>query len=113
VVATPPGERHGLPALMAAACLREDHWLTHYLAADLPVAEVTRLAAEAGANLVVFSSVTQSGARRAQSAAREVAAAVPRSFALAGRSGDSLRELIRLARSVPVARPVPGARESG
>src|SRR5438128_1443270 len=30
VVATPPGERHGLPALMAAACLREDRWLVHH-----------------------------------------------------------------------------------
>ena len=45
VTATPPAERHGLPALMAAACLREDRWLVHHLAADLPVAEVIGLAA--------------------------------------------------------------------
>ena len=31
VVATVPGERHALPALMAAACLREDRWLVHHL----------------------------------------------------------------------------------
>jgi len=98
VVATPPGERHGLPALMAAACLREDRWLVHHLAADLPVAEVTRLAAAVGADLVIFSSATPEGARRARAAAREAAATDPHPLALAGRPGDTLRDLIRLAR---------------
>ena len=56
VVSTPPGERHGLPALMATACLREDRWLVHHLAADLPVNEVTGLARLADASLVVLSS---------------------------------------------------------
>ena len=55
VASTPPGERHGLPALMATACLREDRWLVHHLAADLPVNEVTGLARLAGASLVVLS----------------------------------------------------------
>jgi excisionase family DNA binding protein len=107
VVATPPGERHGLPALMAAACLREDRWLVHHLATDLPVAEVTRLAAAEDADLVVFSSATPEGARRAQDAAREAAAADPHPLTLAGRPGDSLRDLLRLARD---ARG-PGARQ--
>jgi excisionase family DNA binding protein len=106
VVATPPGERHGLPALMAAACLREDRWLVHHLATDLPVAEVIRLAAEVGADLVVFSSATQEGAQHAEAAAREVAAANPGPIVLAGRPGDSLRDLARLARDAggPAAR---------
>jgi MerR family transcriptional regulator, light-induced transcriptional regulator len=99
VVATPPGERHGLPALMAATCLREDRWLVHHLATDLPVAEVTRLAATVRADLVVFSSATPEGARRARFAARDAAAGDPRPLALAGRPGDSLPDLIRLARS--------------
>jgi MerR family transcriptional regulator, light-induced transcriptional regulator len=98
VVATPPGERHGLPGLMAAACLREDHWRVHHLAADLPVAEVTQFAAAVDAGLVVFSSATAEGARRAQSAAREAAAANPGPLVLAGQPGDSVRDLIRLAR---------------
>jgi len=98
VVATPPGERHGLPALMAAACLREDRWLVHHLATDLPVAEVTRLAAAVRADLVIFSSATQEGARRARAAARQTAAAGPHPLALAGRPGDTLQDLIRLAR---------------
>jgi methanogenic corrinoid protein MtbC1 len=100
VVATPPGERHGLPSLMAAACLREDRWRVHHLAADLPVPEVTRLAAAAGADLVVFSSATQEGARTARAAAREVEAASPRPLALAGQPGDSVRDLIGLARGL-------------
>jgi MerR family transcriptional regulator, light-induced transcriptional regulator len=107
VVATPPGERHALPALMAATCLRQDHWLVHHLATDLPVAEVTQLATAVRADLVVFSSATPDGARRARSAARSAAAAGPRPLALAGRPGDSLQDLIRLARS---ARG-PGARQ--
>jgi methanogenic corrinoid protein MtbC1 len=98
VVATPPGERHGLPALMAAACLREDRWLVHHLAADLPVTEVIRCAHDVHAGLVVFSAATQEGASAAVAAATKVAAAIPRLLVLAGRPGDSVGELIRVAR---------------
>jgi len=104
VVTTPPGERHGLPALMAAACLREDRWLVHHLAADLPVAEVSRFALDAGAGLVVFSAATQGGATGAAAAAAEVAAACPDTRVLAGRPGASLRDLARLAGLRPGAR---------
>jgi MerR family transcriptional regulator, light-induced transcriptional regulator len=102
VATTPPGERHGLPALMAAACLREDHWLVHHLSADLPVAEVTRLAAQVGAGLVVLSSVTTSAARRARGAAREITAALPGVTVLAGRPGDSLYDLRAMAAGLPL-----------
>jgi excisionase family DNA binding protein len=103
VVTTPPGERHGLPALMATACLREDRWLVHHLAADLPVAEVTRFAQEAHATVVVFSAATDSGAAHAAAAGAEVAAADAALLVLAGRGGSSLQDLIRLAR--PGRRP--------
>jgi MerR family transcriptional regulator, light-induced transcriptional regulator len=99
VVATPPGERHGLPALMATACLREDRWLVHHLAADLPVAEVARFAEDVAATLVVFSAATEPGAADAAAAASEVTAANPRAVVLAGRPGASLRDLTQLARS--------------
>ena len=69
VVATLPGERHNLPSLMAAACLRGDRWLVHHLASDLPVEEVTRLAGEVGAGLVVLSSARSETTRQAQQAA--------------------------------------------
>jgi MerR family transcriptional regulator, light-induced transcriptional regulator len=101
VAATPPGERHGLPALMAAACLREDHWLVHHLAADLPVAEVTRLAGQVRAGLVVLSSATTSAARRAHGAAGEITAELPNVTVLTGQPGGSLHELRAMAAGLP------------
>jgi excisionase family DNA binding protein len=97
VVATPPGERHSLPSLMAAACLREDHWLVHHLASDLPAEEVTRLAGEVGASLVVLSSAMNDTARQAQLAARAITATRPRLTVIAGRPGDSLHDLLAVA----------------
>jgi len=104
VVATPPGERHGLPALMATACLREDRWLVHHLSADLPVAEVTGLARETGAGLVVLSSTTKEAVQVAGEEAAEItrSAGVP---VLAGQPGDTLSELRQLARAT-MPRPV-------
>lgn len=99
VVTTPPGERHALPALMAAACLREDRWLVHHLSADLPVAEVIRFVQDARATLVVLSAATDSGAADAAAAAAEVAAADPGPVVLAGHGGGSLQDLTRLARA--------------
>jgi MerR family transcriptional regulator, light-induced transcriptional regulator len=99
VTATPPGERHGLPALMAAACLREDRWLVHHLAADLPTEEVTGLALSAGADLVVLSCATAEAARLARREARDIGRSVPSLRVLVGGPGDSLRQLQRLARA--------------
>jgi MerR family transcriptional regulator, light-induced transcriptional regulator len=98
VTATPPAERHSLPALMAAACLREDRWLVHHLATDLPVAEVIGLAVEVGANLVVLSSATDQAARAARRAAREIGFSAPQLRVLVGRPGDTLSQLLKLAR---------------
>jgi excisionase family DNA binding protein len=94
VVATPPGERHSLPSLMAAACLREDRWLVHHLASDLPLEEVTRLADQVGADLVVLSSARGETAHQAQQAAQAIIAARPQLKVLAGRPGDSLHDLL-------------------
>jgi excisionase family DNA binding protein len=104
VVTTPPGERHGLPALMATACLREDRWLVHHLASDLPVTEVTGLTLAAGADLVVLSSATMEGAKRGTEEADEITRATAGLRAgphvLTGRSGDTLSQLQQLARAV-------------
>ena len=99
VAATPPAERHGLPALMAAACLREDRWLVHHLAADLPVADVIDLALDVGADLVVLSSAAARTARAARRAAREISFSAPQVRVLAGRPGDTLSQLLTLARA--------------
>jgi MerR family transcriptional regulator, light-induced transcriptional regulator len=98
VTATPPAERHSLPTLMATACLREDRWLVHHLAADLPVSDVIRLALDVGADLVVLSSATPPAARAARRAAREIGLGAPRLRVLAGRPGDTLSQLLKLAR---------------
>ena len=88
--------------MMAAACLREDRWQVHDLAADLPAAEVISLAAETGASLVVLSSATTGAARLAGREAREIRERPPQARVLAGRPGDPLSRLRELART-PVA----------
>ncbi len=100
IVTTPPGERHGLPALMAAAVLREDHWLVHHLSADLPFAEATRLAREVQADLMVLSSATPDAGRRAMEATTDIAVACPGLDVLIGLPGDSLDDLRQFAREL-------------
>jgi len=90
-------------ALMATACLREDHWLVHHLAADLPTTEVTGLVSEAGASLVVLSSATTEAVQRADEAAQQITRAAPRLRVLTGHPGDTLTELRQLARGTLVA----------
>ena len=96
---TPPGERHGLPAMMAAACLREDHWQVHHLAADLPTDEVINLAVDTGASLIVLSSATADAVRKAGREEREIRQRLPEVRVLAGRPGDTLSRLRELARA--------------
>lgn len=94
VVATPPGERHGLPALMAAACLREHRWQVHHLASDLPAAEISALAAKVGADLVVLSTTSHDSAGMAEHVAASVRADVPGAHVLVGHPGQTLAGLI-------------------
>jgi MerR family transcriptional regulator, light-induced transcriptional regulator len=105
VITTPPAERHGLPALMAAACLREDHWQVHHLAADLPVADLISLAGDTGATLIVLSSATAGSARAALREARQVRERLPRARVLTGRPGNTLIQLRDQARN---PQPAPG-----
>jgi excisionase family DNA binding protein len=116
VTTTPPGESHALPALMAAACLREDHWQVHHLAADLPVDELIGFAADTGATLVVLSSLSAGAARDAAAEARQIRARLPHVRVLTGRSGDTLTRLRDLARGAGPAlrrRPVQPDRGPG
>jgi excisionase family DNA binding protein len=99
VTATPPGERHALPAMMAAACLREDHWQVHHLAADLPADEVISLAGDTGASLVILSSATADAARLAAREAREISERLPSARVRVGRPGNTLSQLRDLARA--------------
>jgi excisionase family DNA binding protein len=99
VTGTPAGERHGLPSLMAAGCLREDGWHVHHLGSDLPAGEVSRLAREVGAHLVVLSSASADSARRASQQAAELMSEDPGLRVLAGAPGGSLYQLVELARA--------------
>ena len=92
---------------MATACLREDRWLVHHLAADLPVAEVTGLVKEAGASLVVLSAATTEAVQRAAEEADEIIRSEPGLRVLAGHPGNSLGQLRQLARAA-LARSAEG-----
>ena len=106
MVATPPGERHGTPALMAAACLREHRWQVHHLAADLPAAEIATLTGTVGASLVVLSTATTAGAASGADTALMLRATCPGSTVLIGHAGDTLAELIRLTQHL-ARQPAP------
>lgn len=99
VTATPPGERHGLPALMAAACLRQDRWQVHHLGADLPQTDLIELARSTAADLVVLSAASVAAARRAARAERDILTQLPGVRVLTGRPGATLRQLRDLARA--------------
>ena len=105
-MATPQDERHALPALMAAACLRENHWHVHHLACDLPAVEISTLAGEVGADLVVLSTATVTGVRRAADAARLLRADTG-SAVLVGHAGDTLAELRNRTTGARVRQPAP------
>jgi methanogenic corrinoid protein MtbC1 len=105
VTAAPPGEHHTLPPLMAAACLREDHWRVHHLGADLPVPDLIELSRAVEADLVVVSSSATS-ILSADEVESELVASLPGVTVLTGRPGGKLRDLLDRARaSLQVAYP--------
>ena len=106
VVTTPQDERHAMPAMMAAACLRENHWHVHHLASDLPALEIGALAAAVSANLIVLSTATATGATRADQAAHLLHASDPGIVVLVGHSGDTLDELRNRAADAQLEKPV-------
>jgi len=84
---------------MAAACLREDRWLVHHLGTDLPFGEVTRLALDARASLIVFSTTIPDASVSAGEAAQDITAAHPELNVIVGRPGDSQHQLRQLTRN--------------
>ncbi|HZT64458.1 MAG TPA: B12-binding domain-containing protein [Acidimicrobiales bacterium] len=96
LVATPPGERHSLPAAMAAIALRANRWQVHHLGADVPAADLLELATTVGADLLVLSVATEPAQETAAGIAGRLVGSPTR--ALVGRPGASLVELLRAAR---------------
>jgi hypothetical protein len=76
----------------------------HHLAADLPVGEVSALAGNVSAGMVVLSSAAAASARLAGELAEEMQRSMPGVHVLAGRPGDTLSQLRRLAQAA-MARP--------
>lgn len=104
VTATPAGEHHALPALMAATVLREDRWRVHHLGTDLPVADLIEFARSVDADLVVLSAGSLGVVHLAVEAEREILAELPEVRVAVGRPGATLRQLRELARDVAAGR---------
>lgn len=96
VVAALSGDRHGIPAAMAAAALREDNWHVHHLGADVPPDELLRFTDQTPVDLVVLTATMPQSVARADRVATRVRA--KGLGALVGRPGGSLVELRDLAR---------------
>jgi len=59
VVATLPGERHGLGARLVSAAASLEGWRVSYLGTDLPAADIAAVASSLGAKAVAISVVTE------------------------------------------------------
>jgi methanogenic corrinoid protein MtbC1 len=82
VVATPPGERHELGALMAAISAAAEGWQVTYVGADMPVEELLGAMAQTRAEAVALSIVDSGDQRGLLSAVREIRAGLPPGVAL-------------------------------
>lgn len=108
VVATAPGDQHGLPSLMAASALRADRWRVHDLGTQVPPAELAALARKEGADLVVLSLTNEAARPAVEESAR--AARATGAAVVVGSPGSSLATLVDTARAVHSASS-PASRE--
>jgi MerR family transcriptional regulator, light-induced transcriptional regulator len=102
VVASPSGEGHRLPSLMATVVLRADCWRVHHFGADVPADDLIEFALKRGASLVVLSPTLAElvdDARRLQDDFLHLYGLAT----LVGRPGAPLTELVAQARMAPVA----------
>ncbi len=97
VITAPPGDLHAMPSAMAALVLREDRWKVHHLGVNVPKDDVVSLVEEVDADLVVISRTNVESAENAEQLASELRASGRR--VVVGKPGDTLGELVALARS--------------
>jgi MerR family transcriptional regulator, light-induced transcriptional regulator len=95
VVATPAGEHHALPALMASIALRYDGWRVHHLSSDLPADDLAAFLERERPDLLVLSTTMPQ--TRAGTVARRVAEALDIPV-MVGAPGKRLDELLLSAR---------------
>jgi excisionase family DNA binding protein len=96
VVVTPEGDRHGLPAEMAAAALRDDGWRVEHLGSDVPVDELVDFCTTHDVDLVVISATFSDALATAGSARARLRRRGLR--VLVGGPGETLATLIQSAR---------------
>jgi DNA-binding transcriptional MerR regulator/methylmalonyl-CoA mutase cobalamin-binding subunit len=72
VVATPPGQRHEMGALLCAAVAVDEGWRVMYLGSDVPGDEIGRAAADVSAALVALSLLYPEADEAAARALREI-----------------------------------------
>ena len=96
VVATVPGEEHGLSATMGAIVLRADRWRVHHLGTQVPVDDLLTMARRE-AQLVVLSYTNDSSRQPTADVAALLRAAGLR--VLVGSPGAPLKELVTEARA--------------
>jgi DNA-binding transcriptional MerR regulator/methylmalonyl-CoA mutase cobalamin-binding subunit len=82
VVATPPGERHELGAMMVAVSAALEGWSVTYLGADLPVAELLGAVEQTGAEALALSIVHADDGRGLTTMVQEIRAGLPPTVAL-------------------------------
>ena len=99
VVGTPPREEHSLPASMAAVVLRADRWQVHHLGTQVPTPDLIDLTGALQANLVVLSLTNHEVLATAGALANQIRDKTGAEVLL-GAPGMSLRDLVRLARTV-------------
>lgn len=97
VVATPPGQRHEMGALLSAAVAVDEGWRVLYLGADLPGEEIGWAAVEGGATVIALSVVYPEEDEGVVAALRAVRSSVPPEIALVvgGAAAGSYRGVIR------------------
>ncbi len=112
VVATLPGERHGLGARLVSAVATVDGWRVTYLGTDLPVGDIAAAANRVGASAVAISVV---GGDRLDETIRSLAVLrellSPAVDILVGGRGAGLLEADRLPRGVTVFDSLEGLRD--
>jgi MerR family transcriptional regulator, light-induced transcriptional regulator len=82
VVATPPGERHEMGALMVAVTAAAERWSVTYLGPDLPVADLLEAARQSDANAVAISTVHAPDRAGLEEAIRTAREGLPRGIPL-------------------------------
>jgi excisionase family DNA binding protein len=91
IVASPVGEGHRLPSLMATAALRGNRWRVQHLGSGVPARDLVEFVEETEPSVVVLSTTVRSAAAEEFCRVTSESTAVP---VVAGGAGESLTQLL-------------------